>query len=419
MIARLFALSAVLLLAGSLTTGAGASPTAAESGEDGVTAVNVTVAQVYARYVDDRPDHIVVDDTRTFDLLELSDSISAVMADSDPPAGVVDHLRLLVTDGHIIVDGVQHPLTLPSADRAGLKLQGPFSVQPDCTPVLTADVDVAESIIHNQGRGWIFKPVIDILETAQACDDDDEETLLTLPGFQGAWEADSDAMSIYSDQDRPAYWFETNRTFDAISTSRDGLGARYVDNAIYGQPAVRFTAADEQRFVRDAASGLPQTATDGHTIYAVARYSETGTDTRQTLVSQWNWVNGRLQQYEVTIVNPGPLGELHYRVRSDFGVATVVSDTIFEPDQWALITARFKDGNLYLRVNGVLVRQETLPGTIRLPDENSFFAIGALAPDRQFWNGDVASIYLYNEGHDDATVADVEAQLMHKFDLTS
>ncbi len=109
----------------------------------------------------------VSDDTFAVDLLTLTDGNSVVIADSLLPAGDYTQIRLLLGDGcHVVVDGQEHPLEVPSGDTSGLKLNHPFTLEAGTIYAATLDFDAHRSI-HRTGNGrWKMKPVIRIIVDA-------------------------------------------------------------------------------------------------------------------------------------------------------------------------------------------------------------------------------------------------------------
>ena len=103
-------------------------------------------------------------DTFTVDLLTLNDGQSVVIADSLIPSGDYTQIRLLLAEGcHVIVDGETHELEVPSGETSGLKLNHPFTLNPDAIYEATLDFDACRSI-HVTGNGrYKMKPVIHVI----------------------------------------------------------------------------------------------------------------------------------------------------------------------------------------------------------------------------------------------------------------
>jgi uncharacterized protein DUF4382 len=103
----------------------------------------------------------------TVDLMQLQGGTFATLGLTTLPAGHITQLRLFVDDAGpnfvITLDGVQHPLTVPSGDESGIKIIGGFDLEPCATGSVTLDFDGHNSIFtHPTGSGdeWILRPVI-------------------------------------------------------------------------------------------------------------------------------------------------------------------------------------------------------------------------------------------------------------------
>jgi len=102
----------------------------------------------------------------TFDLLQLRNGVSTTLGISENvPVGHYDQIRLVLGDGsNVVVDGVTHPLTVPSGMQSGLKINGEFDVVEGETRELLLDFDAANSI-HVTGNGkYMLHPVIRLVQ---------------------------------------------------------------------------------------------------------------------------------------------------------------------------------------------------------------------------------------------------------------
>ncbi len=118
----------------------------------------------------------------TVDLLQLQGGTFASLGIGQLPPGHVTQLRLSVSDAGpnyvTTMDGVRHPLTVPSGDESGIKLVGGFDVPPCALGNVTLDFDGKNSIfVHPIGRDggvdWMLRPVVRLhsIQFASGCDD--------------------------------------------------------------------------------------------------------------------------------------------------------------------------------------------------------------------------------------------------------
>jgi hypothetical protein len=100
-------------------------------------------------------------DTMDVDLLTLRNGVFLNLANARVPAGTYTQIRLLLDEGStIVVDGVTHPLVVPSGLQSGYKIIGTYHVPADGLLDLALDFDAARSV-HQTGSGtWILNPTV-------------------------------------------------------------------------------------------------------------------------------------------------------------------------------------------------------------------------------------------------------------------
>lgn len=100
-------------------------------------------------------------DTMDVDLFTLRNGVFLDLANGRVPAGTYTQIRLLLDEGStIVVDGVTHPLVVPSGLQSGYKIIGTYHVPADGTLDLALDFDAARSV-HETGSGtWILQPTV-------------------------------------------------------------------------------------------------------------------------------------------------------------------------------------------------------------------------------------------------------------------
>ena len=118
----------------------------------------------------------------TVDLLTLQD-VSMKLGEISLPAGTVDEIRLILTDGGpqyvVLADDTHAPLKTPSGAESGEKLKGKFEVSACSKHTVTLDFDGKNSIaVHETGgpnAEWILRPVIRVkaeADEAESCSAD-------------------------------------------------------------------------------------------------------------------------------------------------------------------------------------------------------------------------------------------------------
>ena len=107
-------------------------------------AVNITFSEISANYEDEWI--VVSDESQTFDLLTLSNGVTALLGEKELEAGQYGQIRLKIEEAGVVVGGTSFPLDIPSGATSGLKLGGGFVIEPDIETSLIIDFDAARSI---------------------------------------------------------------------------------------------------------------------------------------------------------------------------------------------------------------------------------------------------------------------------------
>jgi hypothetical protein len=98
-----------------------------------------------------------------YNLLDFRNGDDTILAGVDVPAGTLSQIRLVLGDKSYLVlnDGTEVPLTTPSAQQSGLKLNLHADLQQGIPYSLVLDFDAARSIVKagNSGK-YLLKPVI-------------------------------------------------------------------------------------------------------------------------------------------------------------------------------------------------------------------------------------------------------------------
>ncbi|MEX0593737.1 MAG: DUF4382 domain-containing protein [Balneolaceae bacterium] len=107
---------------------------------------------------------VIAEPNRVFDLLELVNGAYEVLGEEELESGTYRQIRLIVRQEgtHVIENGEEVELTVPSGEQTGLKLNVNAVIEPDTRYVLVLDFDADRSIVKrgNSGMGYLLKPVI-------------------------------------------------------------------------------------------------------------------------------------------------------------------------------------------------------------------------------------------------------------------
>jgi 5-hydroxyisourate hydrolase-like protein (transthyretin family) len=95
---------------------------------------------------------------KEFDLVDLRNGRTNLLADAELPAGAYNQMRLVVSGGQVtLTDGRTFPLTVPSGDTSGIKLHFSFDVVEGQQTDLLLDVDLSRAFLPIPG-GHVNSP---------------------------------------------------------------------------------------------------------------------------------------------------------------------------------------------------------------------------------------------------------------------
>ncbi len=96
-----------------------------------------------------------------YDLLDLQNGITTVIAQDTVPVGVLQQVRFILGDNNtVVVNGTSYPLETPSADNSGLKVKI-GRVLAETLNTFTLDFDAALSVNEENGV-YKLHPVIQL-----------------------------------------------------------------------------------------------------------------------------------------------------------------------------------------------------------------------------------------------------------------
>jgi hypothetical protein len=102
-----------------------------------------------------------------YNLLDYSNGTSVLIANSNLEDSDVKQIRLILGPNNtVVVDGVTYPLSTPSAEQSGLKLQVNQTLDADIDNEILIDFDAHNSIIQTGNGTYKLKPVLRTVVTA-------------------------------------------------------------------------------------------------------------------------------------------------------------------------------------------------------------------------------------------------------------
>ncbi len=135
-----------------------------------VTITKVEVRKAGDGIPDGNPFITVAEDTKTFNLIDLRNGVTAGLANIEIPAGKYNLVRLYVSEAGLVTkDGDSHKVKVPSGEQTGIKIfiRPEITVEGGLTSELLIDFDLSRSFILRGNpdkpagiNGFIFKPVI-------------------------------------------------------------------------------------------------------------------------------------------------------------------------------------------------------------------------------------------------------------------
>lgn len=102
-----------------------------------------------------------------YNLLDFANGADTLIASGSLQAGEISQVRLILgPNNSVVVDSVSYPLSTPSAQQSGLKLQVHKTLLAGVSYMLLLDFDAYQSIVVEGNGSYSLKPVIRVIETA-------------------------------------------------------------------------------------------------------------------------------------------------------------------------------------------------------------------------------------------------------------
>ncbi|WP_257957549.1 DUF4382 domain-containing protein [Parapedobacter tibetensis] len=96
-----------------------------------------------------------------YDLLEYRNGVDTLLCTAELPAGRLSQVRFILGENNsIVVDGMEHPLDVPSGQQSGLKFNIHQELMPNGAYTMWTDFDAARSIVETGNGSYKLKPVI-------------------------------------------------------------------------------------------------------------------------------------------------------------------------------------------------------------------------------------------------------------------
>lgn len=96
-----------------------------------------------------------------YNILDYRNGADTLLARTVLPAGRLSQVRFLLGDDNaIVVDGIEHPLDVPSGETSGLKFNVHEELVPNGSYEFWTDFDAARSIVQTGNGDYKLKPVI-------------------------------------------------------------------------------------------------------------------------------------------------------------------------------------------------------------------------------------------------------------------
>jgi len=120
----------------------------------------------------------IVDETKTYNLIDLIDSPGEVMGEKTLSAGKYTQIRLHVSKTELTKDNETYDVKVPSNRFYWIK---PFNIEAGKITTLTLDFDAAESLKETGSNKYILKPVVKIISEVSTTTTTTSTTTTTTP----------------------------------------------------------------------------------------------------------------------------------------------------------------------------------------------------------------------------------------------
>ena len=210
----------------------------------GLTQLSFTVKRVeviWSATLDGEEERIVLsEDVREMNLLGLASITPERFASYTLEPGFVHQLRLVLEDASGTIGQEVVEVKVPSGPQTGEKVipaEGDIAeIRDQEITKITVSLDVEHTLLHNRGRGYIVKPVInyELGESGKLLTDAYEEGKILLWFTQDA--TDDDIQGVVDELGGSVYWSDTQRKAYFIQLS--DLTTEEADESLRDNPLV-------------------------------------------------------------------------------------------------------------------------------------------------------------------------------------
>jgi hypothetical protein len=102
-----------------------------------------------------------------YNLLDFANGVDTLIAMGNLNAGTISQIRLILGENNsVVVDNIEYPLSTPSGQESGLKLQVHDEFVAGIAYAILLDFDANESIVQQGNGTYQLKPVIRVVDVA-------------------------------------------------------------------------------------------------------------------------------------------------------------------------------------------------------------------------------------------------------------
>lgn len=142
---------------------------------------------------------VINDQPAMYNLLDFRNGVTTVLGNSKLDPGHYTQMRLIIDSGsHVIVDGIQYDLYIPSGSTSGFKFTHAFTIEENTLYELTVDFDVKQSVFLTGSSRYTLQPTLRLVPNIIS--GTISGTVLPLDALPLVWTlSDTDSVFAYPD----------------------------------------------------------------------------------------------------------------------------------------------------------------------------------------------------------------------------